>query len=92
MWGACRWVRVVVAVPRVSVFYEQAKVTHEVVIGSVDKKQVETMISCGPDESEAVDVIVRGLLNALYRPRYISYKVYRDCRMGFSCSKSESTC
>ena len=51
------------AVPLVSVFDKLAKVTHEVAIGSVDKKQVETMISCGPDG---------GLLNALYRPRYIS--------------------
>ena len=31
------------AVPRVSVFYEQAKVTHEVAIASVDKKHVETL-------------------------------------------------
>ena len=45
------------------------------------------MISCGPDESGAVDVIVIELLNVLYRPRYISYKVYRDCRMGFHARK-----
>ena len=32
--------RVVVAVPGVAVFYKRAKVTHEVAIGSVDKKQV----------------------------------------------------
>jgi Fe-S cluster assembly scaffold protein SufB len=50
------------AVPRVSVFDERAKVTHEAAIGSVDKKQVETLISRGLAESEAVDVIVRGLL------------------------------
>ena len=50
------------AVPRVSVFYEQAKVTHEVAIASVDKKHVETLISCGLDKSEAVNVIVKGLL------------------------------
>ncbi|MDF1556736.1 MAG: SufD family Fe-S cluster assembly protein [ANME-2 cluster archaeon] len=50
------------AVPRVSVFNEHAKVTHEAAIGSVDKKQVETLISRGLDESEAVDVIVMGLL------------------------------
>lgn len=62
MWSPCRRVRVVVAVPGVSVFDEWAKVTHEAAIGSVDKKQVETMISCGPDEFGAVDVIVRGLL------------------------------
>ena len=54
--------RVVVAVAGVSVFDEGAKVMHEVAIGSVDKKQVETLISRGLDESEAVDVIVRGLL------------------------------
>ena len=34
-----------------SVFDERAKVTHEGVIGSVDKKQVETLISRGLDES-----------------------------------------
>lgn len=42
----------------VSVFDEWAKVTHEVAIGSVDKKLVETLISCGFDGSEALDVIV----------------------------------
>jgi len=40
----------------------RAKVTHEAAIGSVDKKQLETLMSRGLDESEAVDVIVRGLL------------------------------
>jgi len=50
------------AVPGISVFNERAKVRHEAVIGSVDKKQVETMISCGPDEFGAVDVIAKGLL------------------------------
>ena len=44
------------------VFDEGEKVTHEVAIGSVDKKQMETLISQGLDGSEAVDVIVRGLL------------------------------
>jgi len=40
------------------VFYEQAKVTHEVVIGSVDKKQVETLCSAGL--MEAVEVMGDG--------------------------------
>ncbi|MCL7416093.1 MAG: SufD family Fe-S cluster assembly protein [ANME-2 cluster archaeon] len=53
---------VAVAIPRVSVVDRRAKVTHEAAIGSVDKKQVETLMSRGLDESEAVDVIVRGLL------------------------------
>ena len=73
------------------VFDEGDKVTHEVAIGSVD-----TLISCGLDESKVVYVIVVGdgratrgtrnifigvrLKNALYRPRYISYGVYRDCK------------
>jgi Fe-S cluster assembly scaffold protein SufB len=61
VWRACRWVRVVVVVPRLSVFDERSKVTHDAAIGSVDKKQVETLISRGLDESEAVYVIVRGL-------------------------------
>jgi hypothetical protein len=47
---------------RVSVLDERAKVTHEAAIGRVNKKQVETLMSRGVDESEAVDIIVRGLL------------------------------
>ena len=87
VWWACRWVRMVEVVAGVWVFYEWANVTHEASIGSVDKKLVETLRYCGLDESEAVDVIVRGtrnifigvrLKNALYRPRYISYGIYRD--------------
>lgn len=50
------------AIPRVSVVDRRAKVTHEAAIGSVDKKQVETLMARGLDESEAVDVIVMGLL------------------------------
>lgn len=50
------------AIPRVSVVDKRAKVTHEAAIGSVDKKQVETLMSRGLDESDAVDIIVRGLL------------------------------
>jgi Fe-S cluster assembly scaffold protein SufB len=50
------------AIPRVLVVDKRAKITHEAAIGSVDKKQVETLMSRGLDESEAVDIIVRGLL------------------------------
>ncbi len=49
------------------VFNEQAKVTHEAAIGSVNKKQVEILISCGLDESESMDVIVRGDKEYIYR-------------------------
>ena len=42
--------------PGVWVFGERAEVTHEAAIGSVDKKQVKTLISRGLDGSEAVEV------------------------------------
>jgi len=50
------------AIPIVSVTDGRAKVTHEAAIGSIDRKQVETLMARGLDESEAVDVIVRGIL------------------------------
>ena len=50
------------AIPIVSVTNEEAKVTHEAAIGSIDKRQVETLMARGLDENEAVDVIVKGLL------------------------------
>jgi len=50
------------AIPIVSVTNGQAKVTHEAAIGSIDRKQVETLMARGLDESEAVDVIVKGIL------------------------------
>jgi Fe-S cluster assembly scaffold protein SufB len=50
------------AIPIVSVTNDKAKVTHEAAIGSIDRKQVETLMARGLDESEAVDVIVRGIL------------------------------
>ncbi len=50
------------AIPIVSVTNGKAKVTHEAAIGSIDRRQVETLMARGLDENEAVDVIVRGLL------------------------------
>ncbi|MCK4475548.1 MAG: SufD family Fe-S cluster assembly protein [Methanophagales archaeon] len=50
------------AIPIVSVRDEHAKVTHEAAIGSVDKKQMETLMARGLTEEEAIDVIVRGIL------------------------------
>ena len=50
------------AIPIVSVTDDTAKVTHEAAIGSIDKKQVETLMARGLDEDEAVDVIVKGIL------------------------------
>ena len=50
------------ASPRVSVSHPGAKVTHEAAIGSVDRRQLETLMAHGLAPEEAVEVIVRGLL------------------------------
>jgi hypothetical protein len=50
------------AIPMVYVKDKQAKVTHEAAIGSIDKKQMQTLMARGLNEEEAVDVIVRGIL------------------------------
>jgi len=50
------------AIPIVSVTNDKAKVTHEAAIGSIDRRQVETLMARGLDENEAVDVIVKGIL------------------------------
>jgi Fe-S cluster assembly scaffold protein SufB len=50
------------AIPIVKVTNPLAKVTHEAAIGSVDKKQLETLIAHGLTPEEAVDVIVKGIL------------------------------
>lgn len=51
------------ASPVVRVTHPEAKVTHEAAIGSVDHKQLETLMARGLDPEEAVDVIVRGMLS-----------------------------
>lgn len=50
------------AIPKLTVVDERAKLTHEAAIGSVDKKQVETLMARGLSEDEAVDVVVKGML------------------------------
>lgn len=50
------------AIPIVSVTNSQAKVTHEAAIGSVDKRQMETLMAHGLSPEEAVEVIVKGVL------------------------------
>lgn len=50
------------AIPIVSVTNPLAKVTHEAAIGSVDKRQLETLMAHGLTPEEAVDVIVKGVL------------------------------
>lgn len=50
------------AIPVVSVRDDRAYVTHEAAIGTVDKKELETLMARGLDEERAVDVIIRGML------------------------------
>lgn len=50
------------AIPIVSVTDEKAKVTHEAAIGTVDKKELETLMAHGLEKDKAVDVIIEGLL------------------------------
>ena len=50
------------ASPRVQVNNPLAKVTHEAAIGSVDKRQMETLMAHGLSPEEAVDLIVKGIL------------------------------
>lgn len=51
------------AVPVVCVTHPLAKVTHEAAIGSVDKKQLETLMAHGLSPEAAVDMIVKGILS-----------------------------
>jgi len=50
------------AIPIVNVTHPLAKVTHEAAIGSVDKRQMETLMAHGLTPEEAVDMIVKGIL------------------------------
>ena len=50
------------AIPIVRVFHPEAKVTHEAAIGSVDKKELETLMARGLAPEEAIELIVSGIL------------------------------
>ncbi len=51
------------AVPTVQVNHPGAHVTHEAAIGSVDSKQLQTLMSRGLTEDAAIDLIIDGLLS-----------------------------
>lgn len=51
------------AIPIVEVMNEKAHVTHEAAIGSVDNKQLDTLMSRGLSEDDAVDAIINGMLS-----------------------------
>ncbi|MFH0880842.1 MAG: SufD family Fe-S cluster assembly protein [Lentisphaerota bacterium] len=51
------------ATPIVEVLHPKAHVTHEAAIGSVDSRQLETLMSRGLTEDAAVDLIIQGMLS-----------------------------
>lgn len=51
------------AVPVVEVNHHSAHITHEAAIGSVDSKQLQTLLTRGLNEEEATDIIIEGLLS-----------------------------
>jgi Fe-S cluster assembly scaffold protein SufB len=48
--------------PLVIVRDNQAQVTHEAAIGTVNRKELESLMARGLDEEEAVDLIIRGMI------------------------------
>ena len=46
------------AIPIVRVFHPEAKLTQEAAIGSVDKKELETLMARGLSPEQAVEMIV----------------------------------
>jgi hypothetical protein len=51
------------AVPIVEVNHPGAHVTHEAALGSVDSKQLETLLSRGLTDDEATNLIIEGMLS-----------------------------
>jgi len=54
---------VVSAIPIVEVNNPKAHITHEASLGSVDSKQLQTLMSRGLNEDDATDLIIQGLLS-----------------------------
>ncbi len=53
---------IVSAVPIVKVNHPKAHITHEASLGSVDSKQLQTLMARGLSEDNATDLIIQGLL------------------------------
>ena len=54
---------VVSAIPIVEVNHPKAHITHEAALGSVDSKQLQTLMARGLSENKATDLIIQGLLS-----------------------------
>jgi len=50
------------SIPIVKVIHPDARVTHEASVGKVNQKQLETLMTRGLSEKEAIDFIIRGTL------------------------------
>jgi Fe-S cluster assembly scaffold protein SufB len=50
------------AVPVIEVNHPKAHITHEAALGSVDSKQLQTLMSRGLSEEQGVELIIQGLL------------------------------
>lgn len=50
------------AEPIVKVSHPLAKVTHEAAVGTVDQKQLETLMARGSTPEQAVDVVITSML------------------------------
>lgn len=50
------------AIPIVEVSHPKAHITHEAALGSVDSKQLQTLMARGLNENDATDLIIQGLL------------------------------
>ena len=53
---------IVSAIPIVKVNHPKAHITHEASLGSVDSKQLQTLMARGLNEDDATDLIIQGLL------------------------------
>ncbi len=54
---------VVSAIPIVEVNHPKAHITHEAALGSVDSKQLQTLMARGLSENDATNLIIQGLLS-----------------------------
>jgi hypothetical protein len=45
-----------------NVLHETAQLSHEAAVGRVNQKELETLMARGLEEEEAIDVIIRGML------------------------------
>ena len=51
------------AIPLINVLNEKAQITHEAAIGRVNQKELETLMSRGLTQEEAIDAIIKGMVS-----------------------------